>query len=243
LSKQKIPKDFLTLIESISNKRARIVIDHIIEHGFITTEDLEKKYGYNHPPRAVRDVREAGIPLETYRTKSSEGNRNIAAYKFGDFETVCQDRIKGRISWPKNFKNDLIQRYGAKCLISGAELEPRALQIDHRIPYQLAGDDALKEKLDVEDFMLVSSTSNRAKSWSCEHCQNWIKDHDYDACRSCYWAFPENYSHVAMREIRRLNLTWQDNEVKDYDNLKEQADKEGSELPDYVKDILKKNIK
>jgi hypothetical protein len=46
-----------------------------------------------------------------------------------------------------------------------------------------------------------------------------------------------------MREIRRLNLTWQDNEVKDYDNLKEQADKEGSELPDYVKDILKKNIK
>ena len=46
-----------------------------------------------------------------------------------------------------------------------------------------------------------------------------------------------------MREIRRLDLTWQDKEVEDYDNLKEQADKEGSELPEYVKEILKKNIK
>jgi hypothetical protein len=80
MSKQKIPKDFLALIERISNKRARIVIDHIMEHGFITTEDLEKKYGYNHPPRAARDVREAGIPLETYRIKSNDGMRNIAAY-------------------------------------------------------------------------------------------------------------------------------------------------------------------
>ena len=163
MSEEKIPKEFLTLIESITNKRARIVIDHIIKHGFITTEDLEKEYGYNHPPRAARDVREAGIPLETYRTKSNDGQRNIAAYKFGDFKNVRQERIKGRINWPKNFKNDLVEKYGARCLISGAELEPRALQIDHRIPYQITGDDASKKKLDVEDFMLLSSTSNRAK--------------------------------------------------------------------------------
>ena len=185
MSEQKIPKEFLTLIESITNKRARIVIDRIIKHGFISTEDLEKEYGYNHPPRVARDVREAGIPLETYRTKLNDGQRNIAAYKFGDFKNVRQERIKGRINWPKNFKNDLVEKYGARCLISGAELEPRALQIDHRIPYQIAGDDA--KKLDVEDFMLLSSTSNRAKSWSCEHCQNWIKNHDLNVCCSCYW--------------------------------------------------------
>jgi hypothetical protein len=242
MSKNKIPKAFLVLIESITNNRARIVIDHIIKHGFITTEDLEKEYGYNHPPRAARDVREAGIPLVTYRIKSKDGNRSIAAYKFGDFASVRQDRIKGRINWPNNFKKDLIERYGSKCLISGAKLEPRALQIDHRIPYQIAGDDASKKKLNVEDFMLLSSTSNRAKSWSCEHCKNWLEDHDYDTCHSCYWAFPENYSHVAMREIRRLDLTWQDEEVDDYDGLKKKADKEGFQLPDFVKEILKKNL-
>ena len=71
--KNDYPKEFIDLIESITNKRPRIVIDHIIEHGFITTEDLEKTYGYSHPPRAARDVREAGIPLETFKIKSSSG--------------------------------------------------------------------------------------------------------------------------------------------------------------------------
>jgi hypothetical protein len=46
------------------------VIDHILQYGFITTEDLENTYGYNHPPRAARDVREAGIPLETFKVSA-----------------------------------------------------------------------------------------------------------------------------------------------------------------------------
>ena len=40
----KYPKEFLKLAKSITNKRAKIVIDHILKHGFITTEDLEKTY-------------------------------------------------------------------------------------------------------------------------------------------------------------------------------------------------------
>ena len=35
------PKEFLEHVKSITNKRAKIVIDHILQHGFITTEDLE----------------------------------------------------------------------------------------------------------------------------------------------------------------------------------------------------------
>lgn len=54
--KTEVPPEILKIIQSITNKRAKIVIDHILEHGFITTEELEKKYGYNHPPRAARDV-------------------------------------------------------------------------------------------------------------------------------------------------------------------------------------------
>ena len=57
------------LLEKISNKRARIVIEHILANGFVTTEQLEKQYGYNHPPRAARDVREAGIALELSASK------------------------------------------------------------------------------------------------------------------------------------------------------------------------------
>lgn len=243
MSKKKIPKSFIALIEKTTNKRARIVIDHILKHGKITTEELEKDYGYNHPPRAARDVREAGIPLKTIRVKSKDGKRNIAAYEFGDFDSVRQDRIQGRINWPKQFKDKLIKRYGAKCVISGAELEPRALQIDHRIPYQIIGDDPKAVDLDVEDFMLLSGTSNRAKSWSCEHCQNWKKFRKLDICKSCYWAFPESHSHVAMKEIRRLDLTWEGEEVKVYDKLKKQSDQVKEPLPEYVKAILNKHKK
>lgn len=238
MSKDEIPKDIKALLSKIKNKRARIVIDHIIKHGQITTEELEKDYGYNHAPRAARDVREAGIPLITTRVKSKDGERNIAAYRFGDFSNVRKDRLQGRVNWPKKFKQALIKEYGEQCLISGAKLPARNLQIDHRVPYEISGDPE-KQKLDVRDFMLLSSTSNRAKSWSCEYCINWKDLKDINICRSCYWAFPEDYSHVAMREIRRLDITWQHEEVNDYESLKVEASELNESLPEYVKRVLR----
>ena len=63
----KYSEEFLELLNSVKAKRPRTVIQHILEHGYITSQDLKDVYGYNHPPRAVRDVREQGIPLVTYR--------------------------------------------------------------------------------------------------------------------------------------------------------------------------------
>jgi hypothetical protein len=57
-------QEFLDLLKSVTAKRPKTVIDHILQYGFITTEDFKNKYGYNHPPRAVRDVKEYGIPIE-----------------------------------------------------------------------------------------------------------------------------------------------------------------------------------
>jgi hypothetical protein len=100
--KKKYSKEFLKLAKSITNKRAKIVIDHILEKGFITTEDLEKTYGYNHPPRAARDVRESGIPLDTFKIKSNEG-KSIAAYRFGDLKKIRKNRSEGRQVFSKEF--------------------------------------------------------------------------------------------------------------------------------------------
>lgn len=47
-----LPDEFLALCHSVTAKRARIVIDHILEHGHITTEELQEHYGYNHPPKS-----------------------------------------------------------------------------------------------------------------------------------------------------------------------------------------------
>ena len=62
-----LPTDFLELLRSVTARRPKTVIDHILQHGFVTTEELRDLYGYNHPPRGARDVRELGIPLETFR--------------------------------------------------------------------------------------------------------------------------------------------------------------------------------
>ena len=78
----KLTKRTIERLNSITEKRPSTVIQHIIKHGFITTEELTNRYGYEHAPRAARDVRERGVNLETYRVKSSDG-RTIAAYRFG----------------------------------------------------------------------------------------------------------------------------------------------------------------
>jgi hypothetical protein len=233
--KQTYPKEFLKHIQSIKNKRAKVVIDHIIQYGFVTTEDLKNSYGYNHPPRAARDVRETGIPLETFKVKSESG-KSIAAYKFGDFTQLRTNRIAGRSSFSKEFKRTLYETYHGRCTVCNGEFTDRYLQIDHRVPYEVEGD--IFEKRDIENFMLLCGSCNRAKSWSCEHCDNWQTNKNADLCLKCYWGNPTDYSHIALKDIRRLDLQWEGDEVKDYDALKSIANKNQIELHDFIKQLI-----
>lgn len=232
-------KKIRKLLEKISNKRARIVIEHILENGFITTEQLEKQYGYNHPPRAARDVREFGVPLETFRIKDSEG-RTIAAYRFGDLNNIHQGKLEGRQTFPKQFRDELYAQSGNKCSICDGTFEQRYLQVDHRVPYEVAGD--TQSDLNLEDFMLVCGSCNRAKSWSCEHCTNWQTKKSSQVCLMCYWANPENHIHVALRKIRRTDILWDKNEVGLYEKLKASAIQNKFPIPDYVKKVIEKHL-
>ena len=240
MAKTKYPKEFLDQIASITNKRAKIVIEHIMKHGFITTEDLETIYGYSHPPRAARDVREVGIPLETFKVKSKEG-KSIAAYRFGNLNQIQKNRVEGRIAFSKKFKNQLCEQFKGCCSICNAVLENRYLQIDHRIPYQIGGD--VSQEREISDFILLCSSCNRAKSWSCEHCGNWNEDKDPEKCLSCYWGAPVNYTHIAGKEMRRMDLQWSGEEIKYYDAIKLIAEKNNVALPEFVKVIIAKKTK
>lgn len=234
----KYPKAFLELCQSVTAKRPRIVIDHILKHGHISTEELKEKYGYNHPPRAARDVREHGIPLETFTVVGSDG-RKIAAYRFAHPETIKFRRFDGRTGLSKEIRDKLIEKYGNRCFIYLEEIPERELQIDHRVPYEVAGDSADSNP---DDYMLLCGSANRAKSWSCEHCQNWINLKKKEICISCYWAYPENYTHVAMQAVRRVDLMWQGEEVAQYEKLKTTASKTGKNIPQFVKEIIQKVV-
>jgi hypothetical protein len=115
--------------------------------------------------------------------------------------------------------------------------ESRYLQIDHRIPYLVAGD-AENEEPNPSDYMLLCASCNRAKSWSCEHCANGVEYKNPDLCKNCFWADPLNYTHVALRPIRRLDVVWAEDEVQHYERLKADAELLGQPLPDYVKAML-----
>ncbi|MDR1350597.1 MAG: helix-turn-helix domain-containing protein [Zoogloeaceae bacterium] len=234
----KYSKVFLDLCASITDKRPRTVIEHILKHGQITTDELKTLYGYNHPPRAARDARERGVPLKTIRVTGPDG-RKIAAYCFEDMGNIRFRCFDGRTGLSKAIKDKLVAQYGCRCFIYLEEMEYRDLQIDHRIPYEIAGE---ADELHVEDFMLLCASANRAKSWSCEHCENWKTAKDRTLCLTCYWAFPESCRHVVMRQVRRLDLIWQGAEISAYEHLKENAQSAGKNMPDFVKEILAKVV-
>ena len=206
--KKEYPKEFLDRLNSVEAKRPRTVIQHILKHGFITSEELKDLYGYDHPPRAVRDVREYGIPIITYKVKGKNGH-NIAAYKFGDPSELKSDVSKsaGRTLLSKALKKALIEKYGSKCFIYLETMDESILQVDHRVPYEIGGDDG---KNDINRYMLLSPSANRAKSWTCEHCQNWSAK-DVSFCIKCFWASPEDYEHIAGRKEKVISLVFTGN--------------------------------
>ncbi|MDR2213716.1 MAG: helix-turn-helix domain-containing protein [Pseudomonadales bacterium] len=228
----------LALCRGIEAKRARTVIDHILEHGIITNEELNSLYGYDHPPRAIRDVREKGIPLITHRVTSLKTGRRMGAYTFDDRSKIRAGRVGGRKAFPKQFKQALIALYGSRDAITNESLDKRYLQIDHRVPYEVAGDDG--GPLDPGDFMLLDASSNRAKSWSCEHCDNFRMKRDSAICRACFWASPENYSHVAETQSRRIELVWSGDEVANFERLQNAAQASGVDISAYIKRRLGK---
>lgn len=104
MTEAQLPPEFVSLCRSVTAKRPETVIDHLLKHGQITTEDLKNIYGYNHPPRAVRDIKEQGIRIERITVTGSDG-RKIAAYRFADSTKVKVKKSDGRTGLSKQIKD------------------------------------------------------------------------------------------------------------------------------------------
>jgi hypothetical protein len=50
-----ILKDILSVLEIVTGKRAKTVINHILEKGFITSQEIKELYGYN-PPQGQLEI-------------------------------------------------------------------------------------------------------------------------------------------------------------------------------------------
>ena len=99
-------------------------------------------------------------------------------------------------------KQALIDKYGSKCFIYNKVMDENLLQVDHRIPYEIGGE---PDEKDIEKYMLLCPSANRAKSWTCEHCVNWVKKAPAFYV-NCYWARPEDYDHVSGKLQRVISV-------------------------------------
>lgn len=90
-------------------------------------------------------------------------------------------------------------------------------------------------ELRVEDYMLLDAMCQRRKSWSCEHCRNGVEFKNPATCRTCLWASPQRYEHIAMEQRRQLTLNWAGDDVEKYEQLRAQTEAIGISMEDYVK--------
>ena len=234
----KLPKKILNRLEAVSAKRPRTVIQHILKHGSITTQELSEVYGYEHPPRAIRDVRELGIPIVKTNAKDKSG-KSIAKYMFGDLSkwSGVSRKASGRTALSKALKSALIERFGSRCFIYLEAMDAASLQVDHRVPYEIGGEASTD---DIGSFMLLCPSANRAKSWTCEHCENW-KRKDPSFCVRCFWAHPEDYDHVAGKSQKVVTIMFTGDEVEDYKRLISLSGEEGAQTT--IKRILHDKFK
>lgn len=232
-------ENYIRDVLTVCSARAAFIINQIIEYGSIDSEKI-RNTGYVHGARAVGDVRDNGIPIVTNKIKSSD-NRTIAKYTFGPAADIKKHKFGGRIQFPSSLKAKLIARDGLFCAISEQPLPKNELQIDHRVPYYISGD--ITRERNPADFMLLSKSLQRSKSWDCEQCENLKVHFKIEICRSCYWAYPDNYTHIAMRTQRSINVTWEKDEVEEFGMLAEESSRIGSSPQELIKTIVKKRYK
>lgn len=197
-----------------ASKRAREVARIMLDRGSCTTSDLEE-LGYKHAPRAVKDLKDAGVEIlttmESYTDPSTGQLKRRAKYTVVGVDPTKESRRQF-----SKATTDAVKSSG-KCEVCGA---PPPLQVDHRIPFDIGGE-TYPHVLD--ELMPLCPSCNRSKSWACEHCTNWTV-RDPEMCRSCMWASPQDYEHVAGRQQREIRITLTDpRDVIRFDYLRPDA--------------------
>jgi len=214
------------------DERPKKVLEVLLTDGEVSTHTISKM-GYGHPPRAAMDLKEAGVKLIRRNGRNPETGNRMAIYEIDLNQSV--NFQEGRTAFPKSFILKVSDKYNSRCNISGAKLRSNEYQVDHRIPFIICSDDG--KELELKDFQLLSGSSQRSKSWACEHCSNYKKK-DVAICSSCYWAFPEDYNHVAEQQERRVEIAFQGKETSVWDKIEKAAKKEGLQISEYIKKLL-----
>src|SRR5699024_710289 len=100
----------------------------------------------------------------------------------------------------RNLKEKIAEENGYCCEIDQTSFELRYLQIDHRMPYEVSGDpEELIWKI-ICHFVLHTTELG----YVVVNIPIIGSIKDPNICKTCYWASPSNYSHIAMEGVKRV---------------------------------------
>lgn len=236
-SRGDIPDPLKKKLKDVTSLRPLVVIYHMLKDGSISTERLQKEYGYDQAPRAAQDVKDHGIKLTSTSGRTSDGHRMVS-YAL-DITGSVGTHKSGRRAFDKREKLAIASdQYDPSCDLCGLSLSIAELQADHRVPYDIAGElsDGDRTRAHV---MLLCPSCNRSKSWACEHCPNWEPEARVPAtCKSCYWSGNEGHAHAATVKGRWLTLSWRGPDVVDVDDVQEEATRNGVALDVAVRNLV-----
>ncbi len=227
--------DYEELLETLG-KRPRTMLELLMKKGEVSTYELGE-LGYDQAPRVAQDLKERGVRLRVKNGRHPITGSRMAIYSLADDGEETPGSFTGRVAIPKAFREEILVHFKSRCNVCNTEYNGRSLQVDHRVPFLVGGE---SNEFDVRNFQALCNSHQRAKSWECEHCEN-RERRDVTICSTCYWAIPDGpFTHVAMREERRLDLTFVASEIKEYKNLEKAAKGLGRPISDVAKAAIKK---
>jgi hypothetical protein len=65
-----------------------------------------------------------------------------------------------------------------------------------------------------------------------------VKGRRAKLCKSCYWASPERYTHIALQQIRRVEIVWSGEEVSRYGAIAKAARRRHLPIQSFIKTLL-----
>lgn len=57
-------------------------------------------------------------------------------------------------------------------------------------------------------------------------------------CKSCYYAFPEHYEHIAGKQEKKIELVFENDDIDIYNKIVEIADEHSLSSKDVIKRLL-----
>jgi hypothetical protein len=202
------------------------------------TSGKEIKISYDHSPRVLADLKDYGIPILA-ESRATRDDSKSHHYRLGRKENILRQPLKGRSALRKAIKRELLTKFGNRDSFTQIEFPESSLQIDHRIPFRVSGDNP--ENLVVDRFMLLSASSQRAKAMACKRCRN-MSEGVLGHCRSCYWASPEGYDHVELTKAKITIIVWNEEDEDLLSSLTLSSARNNKNTSDEIKAALRAAI-